>query len=96
MNHHSQLGRILLGRSCPFAEHRAWLRAHQIRVGKTVLAPGVVEDQSWKGMYRVRLDNGKLSDMVNLTRANDLALTLYQRKTHPPGPNQTKKRAKPS
>ena len=28
------------------------------------------------GMYRVRLPDGELSDMVNLTRAKDAALAL--------------------
>jgi hypothetical protein len=35
------------------------------------LPPGVVPDAKWPGMYRVRLPDGSLSDMVNLTRANE-------------------------
>jgi hypothetical protein len=33
-------------------------------------------DAKWRGMWRVRLPNGQLSDMVNLTRAKDAALSL--------------------
>ena len=33
-------------------------------------------DPIWPGMWRVRLPNGQLSDMVNLTRANDAAVVL--------------------
>jgi hypothetical protein len=31
----------------------------------------LVPDAKWPGMYRLRLPNGSLSDMVNLTRAKD-------------------------
>jgi hypothetical protein len=33
-------------------------------------------DAEWEGMYRVRLPDGRLSDMVNLTRAKDAALSI--------------------
>lgn len=46
--------------------------------GATSVAPrvkklprGIVADPKWPGMYRVRYPNGRLSDMVNLTRAKD-------------------------
>jgi hypothetical protein len=32
-------------------------------------------DSDWAGMYRVRFD-GRLTDMVNLTRAKDAAVSL--------------------
>jgi hypothetical protein len=35
------------------------------------LPPGVVPDAKWPGMYRLRLPDGSLTDMVNLTRANE-------------------------
>ena len=35
------------------------------------LRPRVISDASWPGMYRVRWPDGTLSDMVNLSRAND-------------------------
>ena len=33
----------------------------------------VISDEIYPGMYRVRWPDGKLSDMVNLSRANDAA-----------------------
>jgi len=36
----------------------------------------VEDDAEWAGMYRVRLPNGHLTDMVNLTRAKDAAISL--------------------
>ena len=35
------------------------------------LRPRVISDANWPGMYRVRWPDGNLSDMVNLSRAND-------------------------
>jgi hypothetical protein len=39
------------------------------------LPPGVEPDGRYPGMYRVRLPDGTLSDMVSLTRAADGAAT---------------------
>jgi hypothetical protein len=36
----------------------------------------VVSDAAYPGMYRVRCPDGRLSDMVNLTRANEAARVL--------------------
>lgn len=36
----------------------------------------IVPDTEWPGMWRVRMPDGRLSDMVNLTRAKDAALSL--------------------
>jgi hypothetical protein len=36
----------------------------------------VVPDPEWPGMYRVRLPDGQLTDMVNLTRAREAAQVL--------------------
>ena len=36
----------------------------------------IVPDPQWKGMWRVRLPDGTLSDMVNITRARDAARSL--------------------
>ena len=41
------------------------------------LPPGLVEDATCPGMYRVRYPDGSLSDMVNFTRASD-ALRVQQ------------------
>jgi hypothetical protein len=35
------------------------------------LPRGIVADAQWPGMYRLRLRDGRLSDMLNLTRAKD-------------------------
>jgi hypothetical protein len=35
------------------------------------LDPRIVPDAKWPGMYRIRLPDGSLSDMLNLTRAKD-------------------------
>ena len=35
------------------------------------LRPRVISDANYPGMYRVRWSDGTLSDMVNLSRAND-------------------------
>jgi len=36
----------------------------------------VAPDSKWPNMYRVRSPNGTLTDMVNLTRARDAALSF--------------------
>ena len=35
------------------------------------LDPRIIPDEHWPGMYRLRLSDGSLSDMTNLTRARD-------------------------
>jgi len=35
------------------------------------LDPRIVPDAKWPGMYRIRLPEGSLSDMANLTRIKD-------------------------
>jgi hypothetical protein len=35
------------------------------------LDPRIVPDAAWPGMYRLRLPDGSLSDIVNLKRAKD-------------------------
>ena len=39
----------------------------------------LVRDPDWPNMWRVRLPNGQLTDMVNLTRAKDAARSLSRR-----------------
>jgi hypothetical protein len=36
----------------------------------------IVPDSTWPGMWRVRMPDGHLTDMVNLTRAKDAAQSL--------------------
>jgi hypothetical protein len=44
----------------------------EIRPKTTTLgAVSIVPDASWPGMYRLRFSDGRLSDMLNLTRAKD-------------------------
>jgi hypothetical protein len=48
-----------------------------LRVGKRgKVVAQVVPDPDFQRMYRVRLPDGHLSDMCNLTRAKDAALSL--------------------
>jgi hypothetical protein len=43
------------------------------------LVAQVVPDSVYPGMYRVRVGDGPLSDMVNLPRAKDAAVSLHDR-----------------
>jgi hypothetical protein len=47
----------------------------QLKLGRGRVVATVEPDSKWPGMYRVRC-GGKLSDMVNLTRAKDAARSL--------------------
>ena len=49
------------------------LRLHSIR--RRVLA-AVEPDRDWPGMWRVRMPDGHLTDMVNLSRVKDAAASL--------------------
>jgi hypothetical protein len=39
-------------------------------------AVGIVPDECWPGVYHIRFRDGRLSDMVNLTRAKDALASL--------------------
>jgi hypothetical protein len=41
----------------------------------SMLSTRVVPDARWPGMYRLRLSDGSLSDMLNVTRAKDALLS---------------------
>ena len=43
------------------------------------LDPRIVPDAKWPGMYRLRVLDGRLSDMVHLTRAKDALLQMRGR-----------------
>jgi hypothetical protein len=45
--------------------------AKKTGLGAPSLPPGLVPDERYPGMYRLRLADDRLSDMVNLTRAKD-------------------------
>lgn len=47
----------------------------QLRYRRRVVAT-LVAEEAWPKLYRVHLPNGRVTDMVNLTRAKDAAVTL--------------------
>jgi hypothetical protein len=49
--------------------------SRELHCGRQVVAT-IEPDDVWPKMWRVRLPNGQLSDMVNLTRAKDAAVHL--------------------
>ena len=48
----------------------------ELRIGRKRTGFRVVEDDRYPGMYRVRYPDGRLSDMVNLSRAKDAVLGM--------------------
>ena len=46
------------------------------RTGSSAILAQIVADRVYTGMWRVRMPSGKLSDMTNLTRAKDAAISL--------------------
>jgi hypothetical protein len=48
----------------------------RLRLKSGRLLAAVEPDAKWPAMYRARLPNGHLTDMVNLTRAKDAAIAL--------------------
>jgi hypothetical protein len=48
----------------------------QLRLKSGRLLATVEPDAKWPKMYRVRLPDGQLSDMINLSRAKDAAMSL--------------------
>jgi hypothetical protein len=48
----------------------------RLRLRSGRLLATIVPDPEWNGMWRVHLPDGHVSDMVNLTRAKDAALSL--------------------
>ena len=45
--------------------------APDVTLRRPNLSAGIVPDANWAGMYRIRLPDGGLSDMFNLTWAKD-------------------------
>jgi hypothetical protein len=41
--------------------------------GRGGVLAAIEPDQEWPGMWRIRMPNGHLTDMVNLSRAKDAA-----------------------
>jgi hypothetical protein len=48
----------------------------ELRLVTGRLLATVEPDTKWAGMYRVRLPNGHVTDMVNISRAKDAAISL--------------------
>src|SRR5262245_622703 len=46
------------------------------RPGSSTILARIVGDLVYPGMWRVKMPSGKLSDMTNLTRAKDAAMSL--------------------
>ena len=62
----------------PRMEHRrrdAMWRGPQLYLRSRVIAT-IIRDERYPDMWRVRLPNGTISDMANLSRAKDAALWL--------------------
>ena len=54
--------------------HLSWRGNNLVLNNKTIVA--IVPDKTYPQMYRVRLPDGQLTDMVNRTRARDAARGL--------------------
>jgi hypothetical protein len=61
-------------------------KGRQLFLGRKLLAT-VVPDADWPGMWRVKLPSGRVTDMVNLSRAKDAAVCLACA-AEPPAPSQ--------
>ena len=57
--------------SSPAAEGHSVTLTGPVKRESKPLPDGIVPDTKWPGMYRLRLPDGSLSVMVNLTRAKD-------------------------
>jgi hypothetical protein len=49
---------------------------HRLRLRSGRLLASIVPDPEWDGMWRVRMPNGDVGDMANLTRAKDAAQSI--------------------
>jgi hypothetical protein len=56
----------------------AW-REHRLTHHDRLSGYGIVRDENYPTMWRVRSPDGSLSDMVNRTRAKDAALGMLDR-----------------
>ena len=69
---------ILTRRGHIFGSHELQWRGNALQLGRRVLAR-IEPDATWPGMWRVRLPDGRLTDMVNISRARDAARALAVR-----------------
>ena len=49
---------------------------YRLRLSTGRILATIEPDRDWVGMFRVRLPDGRLTDMTNLTRAKDAAVSL--------------------
>jgi hypothetical protein len=49
---------------------------HDDQISPSGHALAIVPDATWPGLWRVKMPDGLLTDMVNLTRAKDAAVSL--------------------
>jgi hypothetical protein len=74
-----------LAKSNPFRQakekqiHSFLIATERSEISRSGRALAIVPDATWPSMWRVKLLNGLLSDMVNLTRAKDAAVPLARR-----------------
>ena len=59
-----------------YSRHDLQWKGRELRLNTGRLLGTIEPDSEWAGMFRVRLPDGWLSDMVNLTRAKDAAISL--------------------
>lgn len=57
----------------------------QLRIGTRLTGFTVEPDGKWPGMWRIHTPSGKISDMVNLSRARDSALILARQHSRATG-----------
>jgi hypothetical protein len=49
---------------------------NNLRLGRGRVVATIAHDQNWPGMWRAKMLDRPISDMVNLSRAKDAAITL--------------------
>jgi hypothetical protein len=62
-----------------YSDHDLRWDATKLRLHSGRVITSIEPDGTWPGMWRVRLPDGSLTDMVNLTRAKDAGLTIALR-----------------
>jgi hypothetical protein len=57
------------------AEDTRW-EGRRLRLASGRLLATIEPDAQWAGLYRTRFPDGRLTDLLNLTRAKDAAVSL--------------------
>jgi hypothetical protein len=58
-----------------YAKHELQWRGNKLCLGKRVIV-NIEQDEKYPTMWRIRWPSGRLSDMMNLTRARDAARSV--------------------